>query len=178
MGWNLLLTGQPGSGKTTLLQRILRILRCEKGGFTTEEMLRHGRRIGFKVQTMNGQYGVLAHKEIKTDHKMGKYFLDIKTFEKLAIPSIHKAIKSCELIVIDEIGKMELQSEDFKTAVTEALDSPKPVLGTIMWGNRHPFVKEIKDRDDVTLFEVTQENVDGLLVHVTEQLKSILQSKK
>ena len=77
-----------------------------------------------------------------------------------------------KLIVIDEIGKMELLSPQFQGVVEKALDADNPVLGTITLA-RHPFAQKVKDRDDVKIIEVTKENRDKVLKTLTKELKKI-----
>jgi len=60
-------------------------------------------------------------------------------------------------IVVDEIGKMELLSPQFGEAVTQAINSGKRVLGTIML-NSHPFADEIKRHPEVETLLVTRDN--------------------
>ena len=66
-----------------------------------------------------------------------------------------------ELIVIDEIGKMELFSNRFRSLVCDAFNSDKQMLASIpIKGNE--FIQEIKRRLDIHLFEVTYGNRDHL----------------
>ena len=62
-----------------------------------------------------------------------------------------------QVIVIDEIGNMEIISGRFRKAVIACLESPVPVLGAIKAGEG-PFVSEIKSRPDVEIAQVTPEN--------------------
>jgi len=64
-------------------------------------------------------------------------------------------------LVVDEIGKMELFSAAFRETMLAALDSPKPVLATIMRASQ-PWGDAVKSRSDVTLIEVTPANRQGL----------------
>lgn len=154
---NVLITGSPGIGKTTVIKNILPLLNVKAGGFFTEEIRVKGGREGFAVETLDGQKGILAHVNFKSPFKVGKYGVDVQSFEKVAIPTIESAIKDKELIVIDEIGKMELFSERFKEAVIKALNSDKPVLGVIKKGS-DGFINAIKARSDVKIFTVTYGN--------------------
>ena len=72
-----------------------------------------------------------------------------------------------ELIVIDEIGKMELFSNRFRSLVRDVLNSDKQVLATIALKGE-PFIQEIKQRSDIHLVEVTQDNRERLLEAVVE----------
>ena len=62
---NILLTGKPGVGKTTLIQKLVKALKRPARGFFTVEMREGGRRVGFKLVTLDGREGVLAHENIK-----------------------------------------------------------------------------------------------------------------
>lgn len=77
-----------------------------------------------------------------------------------------------KIIVIDEIGKMELLSPQFQEVVEKALDADNPVLGTITLA-RHPFVQKVKARSDVKIFEVTKQNRDQVLKTLTKELKNV-----
>ena len=65
------------------------------------------------------------------------------------------------MIVIDEIGKMELFSEKFKEAVAKALEAKNKVLGTITLA-KLSFVEEIKKRRDTKIFYLTKENKEKI----------------
>ena len=160
---NILLQGQPGSGKTTLIKNIIQRLGSLKlGGFYTEEIRDTGQRTGFRIQTIDGSKGILAHVDFKHGQRMGKYRVDVRTFEDLVIPGLKNAAADADLIVIDEIGKMELFSEKFRVAVRACLYADVPVIATVM-SNHHPFVDEIKMRADVKRVDVTREE-QGFLV--------------
>ncbi|RLC83158.1 MAG: AAA family ATPase [Chloroflexi bacterium] len=162
MAKNLLLTGRPGIGKTTVIMRVLEALDIEATGFYTREMRGPRGRLGFEAVTLDGRRCTLAHVNFRSPHRVGKYGVDVKTFEETIVPSIDPALHpEAGLIVIDEIGKMECFSPRFREAVLKALDSNKPVLGTIaIRGN--PFIEGLKGRPDVEIVKVTYANRDGL----------------
>jgi len=155
------LTGRPGIGKTTVIQRFLALTRLEAGGFYTQEIRRGSGRFGFSLNLLNGQQYILASTAISGPWRVGKYGVDVRTFEAVAVPEIEKAVASGRLVVVDEIGKMELFSERFREAVERALDSPTPVVGTIL-SRPHPFGDAIRRRSNVKIIEVTVDNRDTL----------------
>jgi len=167
---NILLTGKPGCGKTTLIKQIIEELGLDAGGFYTLEIRRGGKREGFKIITLDGKEGLLAHVNIRSPYRVSKYGVDIKNLEEIGVKSILDALEKNKVIVIDEIGKMELFSEQFRNAVLAALDSQSKVLATIMLA-ANPFADEIKKRQDVKLFYLTPENRKK----VKEEIKAIFQ---
>jgi nucleoside-triphosphatase len=165
----LLLTGRPGTGKTALIKEALNQTKIKSGGFYTEEIRTGGVRQGFKIVTLNGQKAILAHVNIQSPYQVSKYKVDIDSLERVGILALRQAMKESDLIIIDEIGKMELLSQQFKEVVVQAVDSGKRVLGTIML-NPHPFADQIKSRPEVRTLVVTRENRSKLLQDVLAHL--------
>jgi nucleoside-triphosphatase len=164
-----LITGKPGVGKTTLVQKIIkRIGSINMAGFYTSEIRSAGSRLGFELQGLNGGYRTLAHVEIDSRHRVGRYGVDKDGFEEF-LATLDLLNPDVELIVIDEIGKMELFSYRFRSLVCDALSADKQVLATIpLKGNE--FIREIKQRLDIKLLEVTHANRDRLPAAIVERL--------
>ncbi|MGB9598533.1 MAG: NTPase [Minisyncoccales bacterium] len=154
---NVFITGLPGCGKTTLLKEVLEELKLNAGGFYTQEIREKGIRKGFKIITLDGKEGILAHVNIKNPYRVSKYGVNIEDIDRIAVPSILEGLKENKIIVVDEIGKAELFSKKFKQAVLKALDSKNKVLGTIML-EENPFCDEIKKRKDTKIFYLKREN--------------------
>jgi len=152
-----LLSGEPGSGKTTIIKEVLSKVNKSAGGFYTEEIRSQGVRQGFKIVTLDGKSAVLAHTSVRSSHRVSKYGVDTDSMDKVAVPALKQALQSKDIIVIDEIGKMELFSPSFQDAVIEALQSQKKVLGTIMLAS-HPWADKIKERPEVEVIKVTRFN--------------------
>lgn len=131
MSTALLLTGTPGSGKTTAIQKVLARLQCHPGGFYTRELRRQGRRQGFELVTLDGQVGTLAHVDFTGVPRIGRYGVDLQALDRIGVQAIRQAIEGRDLVVIDEIGSMELLSPAFRQVVLEALASQRPILGSI-----------------------------------------------
>jgi nucleoside-triphosphatase len=166
----VLLTGRPGCGKTTLIKRLVNELALPAGGFYTEEIRQHGRRVGFKIVTLDGEEAVLAHVDFDTKQRVGKYGLDLHALESIGNEAICTAVQARQLLVIDEIGPMEIRSRIFCDVVNEALDSPdvSGILGTIT-ARSFPFTNAIKKRPNVTLIEVRQKNREQLVSELLGQ---------
>jgi nucleoside-triphosphatase len=128
----ILLTGLPGCGKTTAVMKVVANLdRHKLAGFYTEEIRKGGVRSGFRWMRLDGESGILAHIDIKSSAKVGKYGVDIAGFEKNVAPVLDPDLTGVQLFVIDEIGKMECFSEKFVDAVRRLFHSNRSVLATV-----------------------------------------------
>ena len=161
MNQKVLLTGRPGCGKTTLVKRVVKNLPRRFGGFYTEEIRDHGTRVGFKVVALEGGEAVFAHVDFATPERLGKYRLDLSALETVGVKAVRDAVRARQLVVIDEIGPMEIRSAMFRDAVNEVFESEVPLLATI-FARSLPFIDAIKSRPDVTLVEVSPENREKL----------------
>lgn len=166
-----LLTGPPGSGKTTIIKEALSFFKGKAGGFYTEEIRVGGVRKGFKVITLDGESANLAYVGFPSPYKVSKYGVDIPSFDKVGVSALKKAIKEADLLIIDEIGKMELFSPSFREALEEALNSGKKILGTIMLKS-HPFADKFKAHPQVHILFVSRTNNKQVLSEVIKWLKS------
>jgi len=161
---NLLITGPPRCGKTTLIKRVSGEpdIALKVGGFITEEIRRKGERIGFEIITCpDGKRGLLARKGLRSSYRLGRYGICLEDLENIGCTAIEKALSSNKIVVIDEIGKMELFSQKFRDVLLEALRSSPPVLATVM-EREHDFADRIKRRADVQLRLLRRENFESL----------------
>ena len=170
MGKTILLTGRPRVGKTTIIKDVVRRLLGQAGGFYTEEMRERGRRQGFKIVTLDGKEGVLAHVGIKSRMRVSKYGVNLADLEGIGVAAIREALAQKDYVVIDEIGKMELFSQAFRDAVWEAIHSDKSILGTITLAS-HPWADSVKALPQVTILEVTKANRDRIAQQVLDSLE-------
>ena len=157
-----LLTGRPGTGKTSLIKQAVAGLEGGAGGFYTEEIRSQGTRLGFRLVTLDGQEAVLAHVNFNKRYRVGKYGVDIESLNRTGVFALRRAVEHSNLVVVDEIGKMELFSADFREAVKEIVGSGKMVLGTIMFDS-NPWADDIKRQPQVNLLEVTRANYSQVL---------------
>ena len=157
-----LLTGKPGTGKTSLIKQAVTELKVNAGGFYTEEIRSQGTRLGFKLVTLDGQEAVLAHINLHSRYRVSKYGVDVESLDWVGVSALIQAARQRDLVVVDEIGKMELFSASFKEAVLAIIDSSKKVLGTIMLAP-NPWADAIKRKPQVNLIEVTRTNYDRVL---------------
>jgi nucleoside-triphosphatase len=170
---NILLTGNPKVGKTAVIKKLIGSL-PHAGGFYTEAIYENNKRTGFKIITLDKKEIVLAHEKLKTGYKVSKYSVDIKALEDMAVPSILECLddKTKDMIIIDEIGKMEVLSLKFQDMVVKALDSAKNIIGVVTMSDL-PFVNGLRQRHDVEMVEVTTENRDTMPDKLKEMIDKI-----
>jgi len=167
----LLLEGRPGIGKSTLARRLLALLQqadVPVGGFITAELRTSGRREGFAVQAISGTRGILAHVDLPGPPRVGRYGVDLATFERVALPAL-RAPRAGGVLVIDELGKMELASAAFCEAVADLLGRDVAVVATVHVAH-HRFTDALKRRPDIRVVRVTNATRDALPEQLMECL--------
>ena len=174
----LLLTGIPGVGKTTVLVKVVDAIKKSKfsvGGMVSREVRKDNVRIGFELVDVNSlKRGWLAHINQKSGPKVGKYHVNIEDLNNIGAKAIANATEKCDAIAIDEIGPMELFSQEFKQTVKQALNSEKLALAVVHGKAEDRLIIEAKKREDAEIFTVTMENRDMLPGELTKKALEIL----
>jgi nucleoside-triphosphatase len=174
---HILITGIPGIGKTTLIRGISeRLQSFNPAGFFTEEIRERGERKGFRLISFDGTEGILSYTGIESQFKVGRYGVDINGFESF-LNKIDLLHAHSEIIIIDEIGKMECLSSAFRNLLDEIFGSGKPLLATIAFKGGG-IIERVKNRSDIELVEVTRDNRDALVSEIPNKIKVILENKK
>ncbi|CBI37644.3 hypothetical protein VitviT2T_005818 [Vitis vinifera] len=181
-----LVTGPPGVGKTTLIMRVLETLKISNPnlkvqGFYTSEVREASERVGFQVVTLDGRKGPLASSISSPESlrwpSVGKYRVDIASFEALALPEL-QVKEDTDLFIIDEVGKMELFSSSFFPAVLRVLESNIPVLASIpipKFSRDIPGVARLRNHPGATIFTLNTGNRDFVKEQIYSQLRDLLQ---
>ena len=166
---NILVTGPPRSGKSTLIEKVVQGISRPATGFFTQELRERGRRVGFSITTLEGKTGVLAHQDIKSRFRVGNYRVNLEDLDQIAVPSMLPSTPD-QIVVVDEVGKMECFSPLFKETLIQVLSSANLVIGSVaIKGDR--FIQSIKKRDDVSLVSITEKTRDDALQLIFEKLQ-------
>ena len=173
---NILVTGLPGVGKTTFIINLAKKLKdFSMAGFYTAEIREAGVRKGFELVSLDRRRSILSHVDIKSDFRVGRYGVDVKTFEAF-LDSLGLAQSDADILLIDEIGKMECHSNKFRRLITSLLDSKKPLIATISLRSE-AFISEIKRRPDVQVVELTAASRECLATELANSVRSLMESK-
>lgn len=162
----LAITGAPGSGKTTLCKRLIEALpTVQIGGILTRDIREGHERVGFEILNIStGERGLLAHRQLKSGPRVGRYRVNLTDIERIAVPALQRALREAQLIIVDEIAPMELHSPHFVEAVTCVLDSSKDLLVTFKERFEHPLIARI--RTEFSVFTITPSTREKLLQEV------------
>ncbi len=129
---NIFITGPPRSGKSTLVREILEEMDLKAEGLRTPDIRENGERKGFKlVDIKSGEEGILAHVNVEEGPRVSRYRVNMEDLNRLTEKSLTGISEDCDVIVIDEIGTMELYSDYFVEKMEELLYSEEPVLAVL-----------------------------------------------
>jgi nucleoside-triphosphatase len=150
------ITGRPHSGKSVILEKAIELLKqkgLKVGGFITPEIVEDSSRVGFSVKDVySGEMGILASVDFKIGPRLGKYGIAVEEFERVALKALDFAVDKCDVVAVDEIGKIEFFSEKFKQKLMEILLIDKLFVAVL----HRNFIKQFKDYGEV--IEVTAKN--------------------
>ncbi|XP_059059160.1 cancer-related nucleoside-triphosphatase homolog [Achroia grisella] len=175
-----ILTGEPGVGKTTLVKKLLSIINnkgISTSGFYTEEVRRKTTRVGFDVVTLEGTRCRLAREDCLLDcvveNRVGKYGVLVQEFEAVALPCLQ--VNTHQLLIIDEIGKMEFFSNSFKNRIREIFSdsSNDVVLATIPLRKIDTLIEKIRNNKNAKVWTVTRDNRNNIDEEIIKEMKLI-----
>jgi len=176
----LIVTGSPGIGKTTVLTKTVGILKKQGhrvGGMLSREVRESGVRVGFEILDVgSGSRGWLAQVNLKNGPQVGKYRVNVADLNSVGAQAITQAVGTCQVVVIDEIGPMELFSLKFKEAVRQTLENGKWILAVLHWKAQDQLITEVRNREDAEEVVVNLENREKLPELLAEKANAFLRA--
>ncbi len=171
----ILLTGPPRCGKTTVVQKVVARFPGKVAGFFTREAREKGERVGFEIVTLDGQVAWLSHVDFPGPHRVGKYGVSLENLHRVGLPAL-EVNPEIDLVMVDEIGKMECLSPRFVEAIERVWAAPVPLLLTVA-EKGGGYIQKVKEKPDKTLLTVTPGNRDELPERIL-QLLGTIESKR
>ena len=166
------ISGPFGIEKTDTLKRIIEMLNEKDitvGGMVTDPIMEENRRVGYQVMDWESkEKAVFAHLSLDLPIEVSGYGVDLDTLNEVGVKAIRKAAENNDVILVDEIGKMQVKSERFNKTVKAAMEVDKPMILTFQKKSRNPLLQDIRRRDDVRMLELTDVNKDLLPYKVVD----------
>ena len=166
------ISGPFGIDKTDTLERIIEMLKEKEisvGGMITDPIMENNRRVGYQVMDWQSkEKAVFAHIALDLSEEVNGYGVDLDTLDEVGVKAIRKAAENNDVILVDEIGKMQVKSEKFNKTVKAAMEVDKPMILTFQKKSRNPLLQDIRRRDDVRMLELTDVNKDLLPYKVVD----------
>ena len=182
---NILLTGQPKAGKSYTLSKLIESFQKNKNikikGMLTNELTFAETRVGIKIKDIKKEkeelFAIKFFKNEKYNPSNSKslenYQIDTEALDRIAIP-IFNNLQNCNLLIIDEIGKMELKSNEFEEAIEKIFNNSKSnnfvILATVPIANDVKFVEVLKNREDTEVIELSKGNRDNVFKEISEKI--------
>lgn len=170
----IILTGFPGVGKTTAIQKINEFLKfkgIKTGGFITFEERENRKRVGFKIVNLATlEEDWLAHISLVEGPPLGKYKVNIKAIDNIGVNAVLWALKNADVILIDEVGPMEMKSQKFREIVKVVMTSDKPAILTLHRSYINMKLPELSTDKEVIMYQISQTNREAIPLIVSREL--------
>ncbi len=155
----IIITGEIGAGKTTFLQNLVQELK-EEGisvkGIFSKRLMENGATTGYEIVNIasNKSYPFLGVEKKDFANKIGKYFIDSKGLKQAK--KTLRDIDLSEVIIVDEIGKLELRGDGWADELHLLTQKNAAVL---LFSVRKEVVNEVKEKWNlipVAIFEINE----------------------
>jgi nucleoside-triphosphatase len=139
-------------------------------GLTTREVREGGARTGFMITDLSsGKEGWLAKKDVGTGPRVGSYVVVSDELEKIGVSALERSMNgAADLVIVDEIGPMEMTSILFRNNISRVLNGRKTVVATVKFGSRYPEVESAWRRS--LHWEITKDNRESIYRRIIRQV--------
>jgi len=163
----IFLTGKPRSGKSYLINEIVERLQekgLKVGGILTPDIRENNERTGFNIiDIYTGAKEILASKHRKEGPTLGKYRINVEGIN-IVTNRFSENLEKFDIIVIDELGVMELKSAMFKEMLDQILKIPKLKLIVL---NQHLVKFHVSEGE---LVEMKRENAEEIKENILRKI--------
>jgi nucleoside-triphosphatase len=108
---------------------------------------------------------IAAHESLKSAIRVGRYGVNLNDLNGIVVPSMIPSNVE-QVVIIDEIGKMECFSKLFRETLIRTLDSSNTLVGSIALKGGE-FIRKMKSRADVKIILVNEQNRERLVDEVS-----------
>src|SRR5438445_11789404 len=134
-------------------------------GMVTREVRKGDERIGFKITDLSsGAEGWLARVGGSVGPRIGKYSLDLEDLEEIGVGSLKRATeRSADLVLVDEIGPMEMTSSAFRGTLAKLLSAGRNVIATVKYGSHYPEIERSPGFAEAVSLEISRDNREEVI---------------
>jgi len=162
---NIFIEGDIKVGKSYVLEKTLKILNIKYGGFKTIPIYKEDKKVAFKlIDLLTNEENVVATYNID-----GNLIVNSDIFDELGVKALENGLKKSDLIVMDELGFLEDNSNKFKEKVFEVLNSDKNVLAVIK-DKKNKFLNEISNLGEV--FKIENDNKEMIINKIVDEVRN------
>ncbi len=137
-------------------------------GMLTQEVRKGDERIGFRITDLSsGAEGWLARMGDGVGPRIGKYNVDSKELEEIGVSALKRAAeRSADLILVDEIGPMEMTSSVFRGTLAKLLSAGRNVIATVKYGSHYPEIERSPGFAEAESLEISRDNREEIIQRI------------
>lgn len=177
---NIFLTGPIRYGKSTLLGQIILESGSPVAGYFIQRLIAEGQTRAFHLVDISSEPYVpdLEVEDVNEYANIIGYIGERMSWhpeilENAGAQIIRQALSDqAPLLLMDELGRIELQAPGFQQAVFDALGSRQTVLGVIK-PEHNAFLDAIRSRDDVVILDLNKITYQDALMELRNLIKAI-----
>lgn len=150
-----IVSGGIGVGKTTQVQKIVELLHKKNitiNGIYAPRIMNNGETIGYDIVDIesNKREVLLRNNDDESSSKIGKYSISKIGFD-MGINALNKSANNKpDVVVIDEVGKLELNNQGWANNINELLNGSSLLIFAV----RDSFVEQVIQNWNLTNFSV------------------------
>lgn len=174
----LIITGPPKIGKSTILEKVIaNLIKKNKCllGCVVKEIKEQNNRIGFDLCFLPSNKTMLmaSSKQNLSNQKIGKFSVSINTIENYLIQQINAMSEDQihDVLVFDEIGRMQNLSHKFLPAIDMLMKSKKPLIATIV-NDDEIWARKYKNNSQNFVITANESNRDFIPILIDEIISS------
>lgn len=185
---HLFLEGAVQEGKSTLIRRLIQPFLDQTGGFSSQRLLDGGgETVGFRIVPVSEALELTREYQpdltgIFLAFQNGKAEKAPEIFLKTALQYLNDS-GGAKLILLDEIGGMELGVPEFREALYRVLSGPVPCIGVLKLEekNRHMCEQAVIDQSCLTWHQALRRNLveqfDAQLISFSQKTETAAEQR-
>lgn len=167
---HLFLTGDKQVGKSTLLNKLIMAKSSQPCGIQTLPFYIEGEKKGYYLHQLSLEKSESLSNNPPAILCLGpRQTIGVQSvFETLGVAMLLKSLEQKELMVLDELGRVEKNFLPFINTVEKCLNEKEQIFGVVQKGATH-YETMVKKHPRVCIVEVTTQNRERLFDEIMAQ---------